>query len=179
MKVLSLMDGVMRRRRRIDAHPTDGINRFGGRGGVRMAAAVSRFHARPYGCSSSWKVKPLIAEWLRLAYFSAMRFTRLFQILALFALLLAPAGMLGSHAAMAMPHGTATGTMDHCADQQPPANDDRQAMLDCAIACTAMPADEPLFSREHMVTSPALLMGPIAFFDGSAPELATPPPRLS
>jgi hypothetical protein len=178
MIVLSLVDGVMRRRGRIDAHPADGINRFGGRGGVRMAAAVIRFHARPYGCSSNWKVKPLIAEWLRLAYFSAMRFTRLFQILALFALLFAPAGMLGSHSAMAMPNEAAAATMNHCADQQAPAQEDRQAMLDCAIACTAMPADEPFFAPEQMVASPALLIGPIAFFDGSAPELATPPPRL-
>ena len=122
---------------------------------------------------------PLIAQWLRLAYFSAMRFTRLFQILALFALLLAPAGMLGSHAAMAMPHVAAAGTMDHCADQQSPGEEDRQAMLDCAIACTAMPAAEPLFGCEQMVAPPALLMGPTPVFDGSAPELATPPPRFS
>ena len=108
-----------------------------------------------------------------------MRFTRLFQILALFALLLAPAGMLGSHAAMAMPHAAAAGKMDHCADQQAPAQEDRQAMLDCAIACTAMPADQPSFALEQMAVSPVLLMGPIPFFDGSSPELATPPPRLS
>lgn len=108
-----------------------------------------------------------------------MRFTRLFQILAFFALLLAPAGMLGSHAAMAMPHGPAVGTMDHGADQQAPADKDHQAMLDCAIACTAIPAADPLFPAEQMVTSPALLMRPTPVFDGSAPELATPPPRLS
>jgi len=171
------MGGVMWRRRRIDAHPADGIDRFGGRGGVRMAA-VSRFHARRYEYSSSWKVKPLIAEWMRLAYFSAMGFTRLFQILALFALLLAPAGMLGSHAAMAMPHGAAAGTMDHCADQRAPVEEDRQAMLDCAVACSAMPAAEPLFACEQMVAPPALVIGSTPAFDGSAPELATPPPRL-
>ncbi len=108
-----------------------------------------------------------------------MRFMRLFQILALFALLLAPAGMLGSHAAMAMPHGAAAGTTDHCADRQAPAQEDRQATLDCAIACTAMPAAEPLVACEQMAASPALLMGPTPVFDGSAPELATPPPRLS
>ena len=108
-----------------------------------------------------------------------MRFTRLFQILALFALLLAPAGMLGSHAAMAMPHEAAAGAMDHCADQQAPAEKNRQAMLDCAIACTAMPAAEPLSACEQMLAPPALLMGPTPVFDGSDPELATPPPRLS
>lgn len=108
-----------------------------------------------------------------------MRFTRLFQILALFALLLAPAGMLGSHAAMAMPHGAAAGTPNHCADQQAPAEEDRQAMLDCAIACTAIPAADPLSPSEQMVSSPALLMGRTPAFVGSAPELATPPPRLS
>ena len=108
-----------------------------------------------------------------------MRITRLFQILALFALLIAPAGMLGSHAAMAMPHGVAAAaTTDHCADQQVPAQEDRQAMLDCAIACTAMPADETLLAPEQMVASPALLIGASVFFDGSAPELVTPPPRL-
>ena len=130
------------------------------------------------GVPVAGRSSPLIAEWLRFAYFRAMRFTRLFQILALFALLLAPAGMLGSHAAMAMPHGAAAGAMDHCADQRAPAEEDRQAMADCAIACTAMPADEPLFGREQMVASPALLIGPIPVFDGSAPELVTPPPRL-
>lgn len=108
-----------------------------------------------------------------------MRLTRLFQILALFAVLLAPAGMLGSHAAMAMPHGAAASATDHCADQQAPAKEDRQAMLDCAIACAAMPAADPLLASEQMVSSPALLMRRTPVFNGSAPELATPPPRLS
>lgn len=104
---------------------------------------------------------------------------RLFQLLALLALLLAPAGMLGDHAAMAMPHGTATATMGHCADRQAPADEDRQAMIDCAIACAAMPAAGPFSAMAPALVSPAPLIGLAARFDGTPPELATPPPRLS
>jgi hypothetical protein len=104
---------------------------------------------------------------------------RLIQFMAFLALLLAPASMLGSHAAMAMPHDAAAITMDHCADKQAPSEQDRQSMIDCAIACAAMPAAEPLLVADETVVPPALLTGPAPVFDGSAPEIVTPPPRLS
>ncbi len=108
-----------------------------------------------------------------------MPFSRLFHLLALLALLLAPAGMLGSHAAMAMPHQPVAASMSHCDEQQTPAEDDRQRMLDCAIACTAMPASAPLVPPEPAFLAAVPVAAPTQFFESTRPEAATPPPRIS
>ncbi len=108
-----------------------------------------------------------------------MRLARLFHFLALLALLLAPAGMLGSHAAMAMPHQPAASAMGHCAEKDAPSDQDRQQMLDCAIACTAMPSFAPLLAPEATCLRAAPVSSSIQLFEGTTPEAATPPPRFS
>ena len=114
-----------------------------------------------------------------MAYFKQMNLGRLFQLLVLLALLLAPAGMLGSHAAMAMPHQAAASALDHCTKEQAPSGTDRQAMLDCALACTAMPAAAPQIARAVPVLQPLPVSVPEAPIAGHRPEAATPPPRFS
>ncbi len=114
-----------------------------------------------------------------MSYLLPMRLGRLIQILALLAVLFAPLGMLGSHAAMAMPQAGHSATMDDCTDQkQAPTGDDR-AMIDCAIACAAIPAADPFHASAHAQVQTIVHMGPHPVFAGFAPELATPPPRVS
>jgi hypothetical protein len=109
-----------------------------------------------------------------------MGFGRILHILALLALLLAPAGMLGSHAAMAMPSSAAaSSTMDHCSEKQAPEESDSRAMLDCAIACTALPAAAPLVMPRQPLIDPLLTPDAELRFAGTRPEAATPPPRFS
>jgi hypothetical protein len=106
----------------------------------------------------------------------------LLRLLTLVALLVAPLGMLGGHAAMAAPkasaesgHCSELGGMEHEApDESPPAKS-----IDCAMVCScvppaAAPLDEP----------PSLLQPPTAARHrtlalGPNPEADPPPPRLS
>ena len=95
------------------------------------------------------------------------------------ALLLAPAGMFGGQAAMAMPHETSSVSMSHCLETQAPGDEERQMMLDCAMACTAMPSAAPLLPPARAVLAALPVSGPVQFFEGTRPEAATPPPRSS
>jgi hypothetical protein len=112
-----------------------------------------------------------------MAYFTLMRFSRLLSILALFAVLLAPAGMLGNHAAMAMP-APQSGS-GHCSEQQQPSGQDQQAMIDCAIACTALPPHQPVSVESALDPAAAPEAAITLFTDGATPETTTPPPRFS
>ena len=105
-----------------------------------------------------------------------MRF--LLSILALLAVLLAPAGMLGSHAAMAMaPAASASGHHDQQQHEQ--GGDRDQSMIDCAIACTALPSHQPLVADTELLAGPAPDAPPSLILYGIQPEAATPPPRFS
>lgn len=107
-----------------------------------------------------------------------MRLSRLFSFIILLALLLAPASMLGSHAAMAMPQGASASGMNQCDQPQVPEDQDRQAMIDCAIACAAMPAAEPLMASKPVALAPLPTVSPTLILTGTRPEAATPPPRI-
>jgi hypothetical protein len=105
-----------------------------------------------------------------------MRFSRLLSILALLAVLLAPAGMFGSHAAMAMPaQPSASGP---CSEQQQ-SGEHEQAMIDCAIACTALASHQPVLGGNGLGPAAAPEAALTLFVDGTRPEAATPPPRFS
>ncbi len=109
-----------------------------------------------------------------------MRFTRLLSILTVLALLLAPAGMLSSHAAMAMPDQAAASAIDHCASPgETSGSEDKRAMIDCAIACAAMPAAEPLVADQSILAASPPALASNLFVEGMRPEAATPPPRFS
>jgi hypothetical protein len=113
-----------------------------------------------------------------MAYFMPMRFSRLLSILALLAVLFAPAGMLGSHAAMAMPQQHAS-AQNHCPEQQQPDERQQRAMIDCAIACTALPGRQPAVGRNGIAPAAMPEMAPDLFVEGTRPEADTPPPRFS
>lgn len=108
-----------------------------------------------------------------------MRLSRLFSIMALLALLFAPAGMLGSHAAMAMPHDAAASTMGHCdTKEQAPDEQPAPSMIDCAIACSAMPSADPFVAQKPVGVAAEFKTSIIRFVAGMRPEAATPPPRI-
>jgi hypothetical protein len=112
-----------------------------------------------------------------MVYLKGMRFSPLLSILALLAVLLAPAGMLGSHAAMAMPaQPSASG---HCPEKQQEHGQEQQAMIDCALACSALPSHQPVASDAAFAPAAAPLAALVQFLEGTRPEAATPPPRVS
>ena len=104
-----------------------------------------------------------------------MRF--MLSILAFLAVLLAPAGMLGSHAAMAMPQQAAA-SADPCSEKQHEGEQD-QAMIDCALACSALASHEPNIGDERAPDAAAPDALPSLALHGMRPEAATPPPRFS
>ena len=116
------------------------------------------------------------------AYFRAMRLRALLHIFVLAALLLAPIGMVGGHAAMAAaPEASPSG---HCADmagshEQAPADKAPGKSIDCMIACACVPsptvqlADPPL---PVAVPGPAMIA---SLAGGLNPAADPPPPRFS
>ncbi len=105
-----------------------------------------------------------------------MRCLRFLQMLVMLALMIAPAGMIGSHAAMAMPHQAAA-PMEGCNSQRSaPEDEQRQSMIDCAIACSAMPATADATRPQRLLISPEYRLATILDIEGMRPEAATPPP---
>ena len=49
---------------------------------------------------------------------------------------------------------------------------------DCAIACAAMPAAEPLMATKPVALAPLPTVPPALMLAGTRPEAATPPPRI-
>jgi hypothetical protein len=114
----------------------------------------------------------------------AMPLARLIRFLTLFALLLAPLGMMGSHAAaaMPMPHGAshaAPVTPDHCAPAKDDDGDRARQSIDCTIFCAAMAAPDAAVSGRTAFAGPALAIRPVPFGQGLNPESEPPPPRIS
>lgn len=114
----------------------------------------------------------------------AVPFRFILRLLTVFALLLAPAGMMGSHAAMAAPPTLgSTASASHCAEmggsQQRAPEHAPAKNIDCMIACSCMP---PLGAE---LRTPPLLSaapGPAATparMHGLTPQAEPPPPRLS
>jgi hypothetical protein len=104
----------------------------------------------------------------------------LLSIAALFALIVAPIGMVGG-AAVAMGHHQPQAAAGHCAGS--PASDHRgdsdRTAIDCMIACAGLPAIPPstLAAMAPAAADPEQV--PPAFLHGLRPEAATPPPRIS
>lgn len=108
------------------------------------------------------------------------------------ALLFAPLGMIGGHAAMAMPaaaqashHAQAVDQPPHCAEMGGMAQDEDgtpdgdRSPIDCTMSCSALPAlagavaDQP--PAPAMARSPALH----GLVRGLHPESDDPPPRTA
>jgi hypothetical protein len=104
-----------------------------------------------------------------------MRFV--LSILAFLAVLLAPAGMLGSHAAMAMPQHVSA-SADPCSEKQQHGGQKSQKMIDCGIACSALASHQPTVADEPEPDAAAPDALPALALHGMRPEAATPPPRF-
>lgn len=113
-----------------------------------------------------------------------MRLRAFLHLFVLAALLLAPIGMVGSHAAMAAPQAPEASAGGHCADmvgsnQRAPADKAPGKSIDCMIACACVPspgvqlADPPL---PVAAPEPAMIT---ALVSGLNPAADPPPPRLS
>jgi hypothetical protein len=109
-----------------------------------------------------------------------MPLKHLVRLLTLLALLLAPAGMMGNHMAMAAPQPAG----GHCADANPggheaPRGEAPAQGIDCLIACSCVPAfaaelaDPPSFAATPASSSP------VALGSGLNPQADPPPPRIS
>ena len=100
-------------------------------------------------------------------------------MLALLAMMLAPAAMHRAEAAPASHHEMAA-PAGHCADGPGQQRDDgdRGRSADCAIACSAMPSTAGLAAPAELPRAPfGASLSP--FFAGTAPGSDPPPPRLS
>ena len=113
-----------------------------------------------------------------------MRLRALLHLFVLAALLLAPIGMVGNHAAMAAPQAPQALPSGHCADmtgshEQAPADKAPAKSIDCMIACACVPtptvqlADPPL---PVAVPGPAMIA---SLAVGLNPAADPPPPRRS
>jgi hypothetical protein len=135
----------------------------------------------------------MIASRSRQPYAPAMAPRRLFRLLAMLALLLAPLGMRSGDSAMAMPVA-ADAAMDleqasspsaHCAEMASESRDDDggsssgDCLTDCAVACSAIPALGSALAERPMapaIAQPLLRAGRVR---GLHPESADPPPRTA
>ena len=89
-----------------------------------------------------------------------MHSRRLFSLLALLALLVAPFGRMAAAEAMTMPHAAPMAMAGHCDDMPQPDQDKMgKSAIDCMIACATLAA----------VSAPAMEM--------AEPEIVSPQPR--
>ena len=113
-----------------------------------------------------------------------MKLRHLVRLLTLLALLLAPAGMLGSHMAMAAPQPAAAAASGHCADaggmsHEAPGGEEPKPSIDCFIACSCVPAlGAHLPERVSFADLPAS-GAPNNMGSGLNPQADPPPPRIS
>ena len=116
-----------------------------------------------------------------------MSITRLMRLLAIFAMLFAPFGMIGGHAAMAMPaatsampdHASMMDPASHCADREEPSKDRPGSSIDCMIACSALPSAESGVGDQTLPVALVLVFPRATGVAGLHPESDPPPPRLS
>lgn len=114
-----------------------------------------------------------------------MPIKHLTRFLTLLALLLAPFGMAGGHAATAQTqHSQAQASGGHCADSakaadEAPGKPGPVKNIDCMMACSCMPpVGAQLVAPPLPVTAPEA--APLDLLShGLAPQAELPPPRLS
>lgn len=105
---------------------------------------------------------------------------KLWSLLALVALLVAPLSMAAAPASAAAHHGaTAAMPTEHCPDKSGKA-DTTGAIPECAMACSgALPAAD-LLQAEARTVPQRPLEAPLArSLAGVQPDIATPPPKRS
>ena len=118
------------------------------------------------------------------AYLAGMTASRLFSLLAMFALLLMPLAMAGQgHAVAAAPHGEmASAEAGHCADMEGKGDRKHQggsSAAECLMACAALPAAGAPMAAEQIVLRPTPVAALQPAIVGLSPEAETPPPRIA
>jgi hypothetical protein len=114
-----------------------------------------------------------------------MRPLGLLRLIILVALMVAPIGMLGRHAAMAAPqNGSIEATAGHCADMagdhQGQSGDKAPGKnIDCMMACACTPPMGSPFVAASLVAGLSQPLPPAALVSGHDPQADPPPPRLS
>lgn len=114
-----------------------------------------------------------------------MWFRRSLRLILALALLLAPLGMLGQHAAMAVAYGApVVAGSGHCADMaapqehgsgdEVPAND-----IDCTIACSCMPQMGAQLGEPPLPSSRPVSVALDSLVRGLNPHAEPRPPQLS
>jgi len=108
---------------------------------------------------------------------------RLLQLLALLAMVLAPLGMMSTHAAMAAPapvanvhHGSGT---DHCAGLDQPARPKPVSCIDCIMVCAGLPAAQSDVAAHPLATAVLPRLPLEQRVNGLHPESEPPPPRIA
>lgn len=101
------------------------------------------------------------------------------RLLALFALVLMPLGMAGAPA-LAAPnhHMMKMSESGHCDEQQDQDQAPASKKMDCAAACTALPATGTAGPAAGLKPKAPRTIAFVAPFSGIVLEIATPPPRL-
>ena len=116
-----------------------------------------------------------------------MLVTRLLRLCMMFAMLFAPLGMIGDHAAMATRTAAVAGT-DHgammratndCPGDEAPSRDLPASSVDCTIACSVLPGAETGIAARPKPAVMAPAAPPATGLAGLHPESDPPPPRFS
>ena len=133
----------------------------------------------------------MIATTAREAYLRGMTAAHLIRLLIVLALLLAPMTMVGEHSAMAMPpapeasahHPGDSSEGAHCDEMtgQPlkEKTPDSECLIDCAIACSAIPAVAGQMADQPLAIDLAQPLPLVARISGLHPESDLPPPRTA
>ena len=110
-----------------------------------------------------------------------MKLRRLFPLLILLALIVAPFGRAAAAEAMAMPHQTAAAMAGHCQDMPAPEQGDRtgNSSIDCLVACAAIATAEAFVLAAGSPAASPQGSRVLPRFAGLHPEAEPPPPRLS
>ena len=116
-------------------------------------------------------------------YSPVMVALRLLRFLTLFALMLAPFGMMSAHAEMAMPVSAASGhemaSSGHCAGMNQPREEKPASGIDCTIACSAVPSAEGTIIVHPTAAAQTPPIALATSLLGLHPESDPPPPRLA
>ena len=111
----------------------------------------------------------------------------LLRVLVLVALVVAPVGMISRHAAVAMPtsmaersaHAAMPAKSGHCSTMGDQNGRDRDATIDCTIACASiLPRTPAVEDAKRIVSAPTQPTIAIAWH-GLTPAAEPPPPRPS
>ena len=104
----------------------------------------------------------------------------LFRLLAIAAMILMPVGMgMAPAAAAPVPtHHSMNGQEDGHCGQKPDSRSGEAMTMQCAGACSALPAEPSTISTQELAPVACLTAAPVEVLHGVMLPLSTPPPRF-